>query len=45
MGGDLSVRLNVTVEVEADNVQGFQMELMQILQDLNITDTVKVEFK
>ena len=45
MGGELSVGLNVSVEVEADTVQGFQMELMQILQDLNIADTVKVELK
>ena len=45
MGGDLSVGLNVSVEVEADTVQGFQMELLQILQDLNISDTVKVDLK
>jgi hypothetical protein len=45
MGGDLSVGLNVSVEVEADTVQGFQMELLQILQDLNIAGTVKVELK
>jgi len=42
MGGYLSVGLNISVEVEADTVQGFQMELIQILQDLNIADTVKV---
>jgi hypothetical protein len=42
MGGDLSVGLNVSVEVEADTVQGFQMELMQILQDLNLDTAVKV---
>ena len=45
MGGDLSVGLNVSVEVEADTIQGFQTELMQILQDLNIADTVKVDLK
>jgi len=43
MGGDLSVGLNVSVEVEADTGQGFQQELMQILRDLNIADTIKVD--
>jgi hypothetical protein len=45
MGGELSVELNVSVEVEADTGQGFQQELLQILQDLNLADTVKVELK
>jgi hypothetical protein len=45
MGGELSVGLNVSVEVEADTGQGFQQELLQILQDLNLADTVKVELK
>jgi len=45
MGGDLSVGLNVSVEVEADTVQGFQSELTQILRDLNIADTVKVDLR
>jgi hypothetical protein len=45
MGGDLSVGLIVSVEVEAETGHGFQQELMQILQDLNIADSVKVDLK
>jgi hypothetical protein len=45
MGGELSVELNVKVEVEADTVNGFQQELLQILQDLNLADTVRVDWK
>jgi hypothetical protein len=44
-GGELNVSLSVSVEVESDNGQGFQQELLQILQDLNLTDSVKVELK
>jgi hypothetical protein len=44
-GGELSVALSVSVEVEADNGQGFQQELMQILRDLNLADAVKIEMK
>ena len=44
-GTDLSVALNVSVQVEGDTVQGFQQELMQILRDLNLSGTVKVEIK
>ena len=44
-GTDLSVALNVSVQVEGDTAQGFQQELMQILRDLNLVDTVKVEIK
>jgi hypothetical protein len=44
-GSELSVGLSVSVDIESDTVQGFQQELMQILQDLNIADTVKVDLK
>ena len=44
-GGELSVALSVSVEVEADNGQGFQQELIQILRDLNLADAVKIEMK
>jgi len=42
-GTDLVVELKVTVQVDGDTAQGFQQELMQILRDLNLADTVKVE--
>jgi hypothetical protein len=45
MGGELCVELNVSVEVEADTGNGFQQELLQILQDLNLADSVKIEAK
>lgn len=44
-GGELTVALSVSVEVEADNGQGFQQELIQILRDLNLADAVKIEMK
>jgi hypothetical protein len=44
-GTELSVALNVSVQVEGDTAQGFQQELMQILRDLNLAETVKVEIK
>jgi hypothetical protein len=44
-GTDLSVALDVSVQVEGDTAQGFQQELMQILRDLNLGDAVKVEIK
>jgi len=44
-GTELSVALNVSVQVEGNTAQGFQQELMQILRDLNLADTVKVEIK
>lgn len=41
-GTGLSVSLNVSLQVESDTVQGFQQELLQILRDLNLVDTVEV---
>jgi hypothetical protein len=40
---ELVIKLDVSVQVESDTAQGFQQELMQILRDLNLTETVKVE--
>ena len=42
-GNELVMKLDVSVQVESDTVQGFQQELMQILRDLNLADTVKIE--
>ena len=42
-GNELVMKLDVSVQVESDTAQGFQQELMQILRDLNLTDSVKVE--
>lgn len=42
-GNELVMKLDVSVQVESDTAQGFQQELMQILCDLNLTDTVKIE--
>lgn len=44
-GTDLSLALEVSVQVGSDTVQGFQQELLQILRDLNLSDTVKVEIR
>ena len=42
-GNELVMKLDVSVQVESDTAQGFQQELMQILRDLNLAETVKVE--
>jgi hypothetical protein len=44
-GSELSVALNVSVQVENDAAQGFRQELLQILRDLNLAEAVKVEIK
>ena len=44
-GGELSVTLSVSVQVDSDCVQGFQQELMQILRDLNLEESVKIATK
>jgi hypothetical protein len=31
--------------VESDTAQSFQQELLQILRDLNLADTVKIEIE
>jgi hypothetical protein len=42
-GTELIFKLDVSVQVESDTVQGFQQEIMQILRDLNLAETVKIE--
>lgn len=42
-GNELVMKLEVSVQVENDAVQGFQQELMQILRDLNLDESVKIE--
>ena len=42
-GNELVMKLDVSVQVESDTAQGFQQELMQILRDLNLNETVKIE--
>lgn len=44
-GNGLAMNLDVSVQVESDTAQGFQQELMQILRDLNLADSVAVELK
>jgi hypothetical protein len=44
-GNELIMKLDVSVQVESDTVQGFQQELMQILRDLNLTDSVRIEIE
>ena len=44
-GNELVMKLDVSVQVESDTVQGFQQELMQILRDLNLGDAVKIEIE
>jgi hypothetical protein len=42
-GNELVMKLDVSVRVESDTAQGFQQELMQILRDLNLADSVRIE--
>jgi hypothetical protein len=42
-GNELVMKLDVSVQVESDTAQSFQQELMQIVRDLNLSDSVKVE--
>ena len=44
-GNELVMKLDVSVQVESDTAQGFQQELMQILRDLNLTDSVTVDLE
>jgi hypothetical protein len=39
------MKLDVSVQVESGTAQGFQQELMQILRDLNLSETVKIEIE
>jgi hypothetical protein len=41
-GNELVMKLDVSVQVESDTAQGFQQELMQILRDLNLSDSVSI---
>lgn len=41
-GNGLVMKLDVSLQVESDAAQGFRQELMQILEDLNLSDTVKI---
>jgi hypothetical protein len=42
-GDGLVVRIEFTVQVEADVAKGLETELRQILEDLGLTGTVQVE--
>lgn len=42
-GNELVMKLDVSIQVESDTAQGFQQELMQILRDLNLADSLKIE--
>jgi hypothetical protein len=44
-GNELVMKLDVSVQVESGTAQGFQQELMQILRDLNLSETVKIEIE
>jgi hypothetical protein len=44
-GNELVMKLDVSVQVDNDTAQGFQQELMQILRDLNLVDSVTIETK
>jgi hypothetical protein len=42
-GNELIMKLDVSVQVKSDTVQGFQQELLQILRDLGVSDRVHIE--
>lgn len=44
-GNELVMKLDVSVQVESDIIQGFQQELMQVLRDLNLGEAVKIEIE
>jgi len=42
-GRELVMKLDVSVQIETDAVQGFQQELIQIIRDLNLDENVKID--
>ena len=44
-GNELVMKLDVSVQVGNDTAQSFQQELMQILRDLNLADSVRIEIE
>jgi hypothetical protein len=44
-GNELVMKLDVSVHVGNDTAQSFQQELLQILRDLNLADTVRIEIE
>ena len=44
-GDGLVMNLDVSVQVGNDTAQSFQQELLQILRDLNLADTVRIEIE
>jgi hypothetical protein len=44
-GNELVMKLDFSVQVESDTVQGFQQELRQILRDLNLADSVRIDLE
>jgi len=42
-GDEVSLKLDVSVRVEQETAQAFRLDLMQILRDLNLADSVKIE--
>jgi hypothetical protein len=44
-GNELVMKLDVSVQVESDTALGFQQELLQILRDLNLDDSVKIDIE
>jgi hypothetical protein len=42
-GNELVMKLDVSVQVDSDTAQGFQQELLQILRDLNLSESVKID--
>jgi hypothetical protein len=42
-GDEISLKLEVSVRVEEETAQAFRQDVMQILRDLNLADSVKIE--
>ena len=42
-GDEVSLKLDVSVRVEQETAQAFRQDVMQILRDLNLADSVKIE--
>ena len=42
---ELAMKLDFSVQIESETARGFQQELVQLLRELNLADTAKVEIE
>jgi len=44
-GSELVMKLDVSVQVDSDTAQEFQQEILQILRDLNLGESVTIDWR